>query len=122
MFRFLFSLLGKSYESEVVTILREQLEYERAVNQELVETLTSIVNPNRISSPNNGVETAPIANLRAGMWGKRRAALELKDRLKAQTEANSPNLGKPDKEIKKDETIDKLEEELGLETKQEEIH
>jgi hypothetical protein len=122
MFRFLFSLLGKSYESEVVTILREQLEYERAVNQELVETLTSIVNPNRISSPNNGVETAPIANLRAGMWGKRRAALELKDRLKALTEANSPNLGKPDKEIKKDETIDKLEEELGLETKQEEIH
>ena len=91
--------------------LKEQLVFERDEKKRLTDTLLNIVNP-------KVVEAAPVEinqiTQSAGLFSRRRAALESKDREEAKILRESKHLGKPDN--LKD--INKLEEELGVEEKE----
>jgi hypothetical protein len=86
--------------------LKEQLRYERENNFRLTDTLVRIVSPKAVESP--PVEINQIASSSA-LFSRRRAAMEAKDREEARILKNSTNLGKPD------DSIRKLENELGVE-------
>ena len=128
MFRFLAWLMKwEDFETcKSCQTLKEQLEFERRVNENLVETLLKIVKPepvvaDRVNLPEN---TQILKG--AQTFSRRRAALELKDRLAAQIEKSSNIIAKSDDEIlkvtkhdnskmMKTKTIPELEKELGVE-------
>jgi hypothetical protein len=87
-------------------VLKEQLEFERAEKRQLTETLITIVRPRTFEAPVQ--ELNPIVQT-SGLFSKRRAALEARDREEAMIKRNSTNLGKPD------DKIAALESELGVE-------
>jgi len=118
MIRFLMSLFGKDYNPcRSCELLSEQLEYERAQNKEMLETLTSLLKP--VPIINQIQESRPLSP-RGITFTKRRAELEKQDREKARIEKTSPYIAKPDNEVKKDEpktttkTVEQLEMELGV--------
>lgn len=116
MIRLILRLLGiKDFDTcKSCETLKTQLEFERANNKELTDTLLSIVRPKVYEAP--PVEMQPLANT-AGLFSRRRAVLEERDRLAAKTLVESKNIGKPDN-LKDIEPIAKLEEELGITEKE----
>lgn len=115
MIRFISHLFHLNYEEcKSCQILKEQLEFEREEKHELINTLLRIVKPDavvadRINTPTDGQIISG-----AKTFSRRRAALELKDRIEAQTRANSNIIAKPDSEISEAKTIEQLEQELNL--------
>lgn len=101
--------------------LKEQLEFERSEKKELLDSLLRITNPKVIEAPTQEVQ--PIRDS-AVSFSRRRAALEMRDRMEAKTLADSQHIGRPDipnnpnkiqfVEVPKREAIEKLEEELGV--------
>lgn len=117
MIRLLLRLLGiddfeicKSCET-----LKQQLEYERSEKKQLTETLLNIVSPKTIESA--PVILNPVAQS-AGLFSRRRAALEEKDRQEARILAEAKHIGKPDDvlQVVNDDAkkIEALEDELGI--------
>lgn len=88
---------------ETCEVLKEALEFERNRTKELVETLTAIIKPQpiiqTITNPSRVVSPAGMT------FTRRRAELEKADRIKKDAE---------NKAAKPDESILKLEEELGI--------
>lgn len=98
--------------------LKQQLEYERDEKRQLTETLLSIIKPKAYEAPT--VELNPIIQT-SGLFSRKRAAMEAKDREEARILRQSTNLGKPDdmlREVGKDSILSKLETELGIEEKE----
>ena len=116
MIRLLLRLCGiKDFEiCQSCETLKQQLSYERDEKQRLTDTLLSIISPKVIEQPT--VELQPVIQT-AGLFSRRRAALEEKDRQEAKVLRNSTNLGKPDDRLKDttiDRRIEELENELGV--------
>ncbi|HEY3526160.1 MAG TPA: hypothetical protein VGK47_08185 [Nitrososphaeraceae archaeon] len=102
--------------------MREQLNYERLQNKELIETITSLVKP----APVNIIKSdgqQPQAIPRGMTFSRRRGIIEAADRIQAARIKTSPVAAKPDNELKADpkivEQIAKLEKELELPTETE---
>lgn len=98
--------------------LQEQLEYERSINKEMLETITSLLKPQPVIQQQIP-EPRPIGP-RGVLWSRRRAELERQDRERIKAE-RSPFAAKSDKEVKppepeepKQKTIEQLELELGV--------
>ena len=116
MIRFLSFLLNKPYEPcKSCETLKQQLEFERSEKKELLDTILRIVNPKVVESEPVR-ELTPIVNT-TGLFSRRRAALEARDRHEAQILAQSKNVAKPDIT----ESIEQLENELGLDTERSEV-
>lgn len=133
MFRLFTHLIGKPFEEcKSCETLKQQLEYERANNKELTQTLLSILKP-AVSIPDTpATELKPLV-LSAGNFSKRRAALEQRDRIEAQI-LSQRRVAQPDSVIKAaaqknetdsplvvnsegqgtDDSITRLEEQLGV--------
>ena len=117
MLRLILRLLGiKDFEvCKSCETLKQQLEYERSEKKQLTDTLLAIVSPKVI-------ETAPVEVNQiiqsAGLFSRRRAILEQRDREEAKILKQANHLGKPDDNLKK---IDKLEQELGIQEEREKI-
>ena len=93
--------------------LKEQLAFERAEKRELTDTLIRIINPKAIEQP--PIELQPVLQT-SGLFSRRRAAMEARDREEARILNQSKNLGQPDDKFKE---IEKLETELGVEDQKE---
>lgn len=115
MIRFLSYLFGwKDYEDcKSCNVLREQLKIVNEEKKELTQTLIKLFKPEPVVAQANPVVLQPIANT-AGLWSKRRAALEEADRQKLRASQDKVFAGKPDVT----ESIDKLERELGIDYKE----
>lgn len=113
MIRLLLRLFGiRDFEpNESISVLKEQLLYERARNKELTETLLNIIHPKVVESA--PVEINPIQQTTL-TFSRKRAMLEAKDREEARIKKLSTNLGKPDDSLK---SVENLEAELGIEEK-----
>lgn len=108
MFRFLAFLFGKEYEPcKSCEILKEQLIHYNMENnrlsqalidlakdnserKELIDTVSSLIRPRDIRAQN---ESARQLIPTAGVFSRRRSALEHAERLRAQTIAGTKNLG-----------------------------
>ena len=88
--------------------LKQQLAFERDEKRQLTETLLRIVNP-KVYESAAPIELNPIVAT-SGLFGRRRAAAEERDRQEAKILTEAKHLGKPDN--LKD--INKLEDELGV--------
>src|SRR5574338_201965 len=95
---------------EVCEVLKEQLNYERDRNKELLETLTSLLKPQTIIT--SAAEPKPITP-KAVRWSRRRAELEKLDAETARINHTSPVIGSPDK-------IEDLEAELDIQSERSE--
>lgn len=118
MIRFICFLLGKPYETcKSCETLKQQLEYERDEKRQLTETLLSIIKPKAYEAPT--VELNPIIQT-SGLFSRKRAAMEAKDREEARILRQSTNLGKPDDMLRASQNNDvsHLEQELGIEEKE----
>lgn len=107
-------VLNFKKDCETCKILKEQLEFERNRNQELTETLTSLVKPRIILS--EPVEHKPISPQHR-TWTRRREEIERLDRERARVMSNSPVVAKPAPEPTSTEVsgaIAQLEMELGI--------
>lgn len=98
--------------------LREQLNYERSVNEEMLETLTSLLKPVPVA-PQSSLQNLSQQGPKGVLWSRRRAELEKQDRESMRIKVNSPVVGRPDSESQREEprkpkTIDQLELELGV--------
>jgi len=119
MIRFLCFLFNKPYETcKSCETLKQQLAYERDEKQKLTNTLLEIIRPKVVEAA--PVELNPI-NQTAGLFSRRRAVMEAKDRAEAQILAEKRHIGLPD--IIKTEyigsaQIQNLEQELGIEEKE----
>lgn len=118
MIRLLLRLLNiRDYEvCASCQTLKEQLEYERSEKKQLTETLLNIIHPKVVEQP--VVELSPIQQT-SGLFSRKRAVLEQRDREEAKILRQSKNLGVPDN-IKVSEVstkIEELEHELGIEEK-----
>ena len=93
--------------------LKQQLEFERSEKKQLTDTLLNILSPKVVEA--SPVELAPIVNS-GGLFSRRRAALEAKDREEAKILKEAKFIGKADgiKDIKTNESVAKLEEEFGI--------
>lgn len=91
--------------------LKQQLAYERDEKKQLTETLLSIIKPKTFETV--PVELNPVTQT-AGIFSRRRAVLEAKDREEARILQEGKHLGKPDDKLV---LIEKLEKELGVEEK-----
>jgi len=111
-------LLGKPYETcKSCETLRAQLAYVNDEKRQLTETLLNIVQPKVVESA--PIEINPVIST-SGLFSRKRAALEARDREESRILRESKNLGKPDILIsKKDESIKNLENELGIEEEKE---
>lgn len=112
-------------DCKTCSVLKESLEFERARNKELLETLTALLKPAPIQQVTNNTQvTARPVGL---TFSRRRAELEKADRLR--TEAlSSPHAAKPNtsntetipelseliKETEGQKTVEQLEAELGV--------
>jgi hypothetical protein len=102
LIRFLSHLFKIPYETcKSCETLKQQLEFERSEKKELLDTIIKIVNPKVTESV--PVEINPVMST-SGLFSRRRAALEERDRQEAQTKRESKNIGRPDIEITKLET------------------
>jgi hypothetical protein len=111
MLRFIMSLFGKKYEPCAhCALLREQLEYERDNNKEMLLTLTSLLKPQVVQAPETA-ELQPVRTNRFTRWSHKKAELERLEREKVRVNTTSPVVAHPDND-KSD--IAKLEEELGV--------
>ena len=113
MIRFLCFLLGKPYETcKSCETLKAQLAFVNEEKKQLTDTLINILHP-------KVVEAAPIeinqVTQTAGLFSRRRAVLEARDRQEALIKKNSPNIAQPDDRLK---DIDRLESELGITEKE----
>lgn len=103
-------LLGRPYETcKSCETLKQQLAFVNDEKRQLTETLLSIVKPKTYEAA--PVALQPIAQS-AGIFSRRRSALEAKDRAEAQILTEAKHLGKPDDNLK---SINQLEKELGVE-------
>lgn len=93
-------------ECKTCKVLQETLEFERARNKELTETLTSLIKPQPIIQTNTTLQ--PVRRPTGITFSRRRKELETQDRLRIEAE-NSPLRARPDSEA-----IKKLEHELGV--------
>lgn len=118
--KFLEWLFGQQNQEDKICktclVLEEQLDYERASNKELLDTLTSLLKPVPIVQQSS---TTPVPVSRQGMlWSRRRIELEKQDRENARIKVGSPVIGRPDTEtakpVEQPKTIDELETELGV--------
>ena len=112
MTRLFLRLLGiKDFEvCQSCSTLKSQLAIANEDRQRLTETLLEILKPKTYESA--PVELNQIASTSA-IFGRRRAALEAKDREEAKILRSSKNLGKPD--FTTDSiTTEQLEHELGI--------
>lgn len=115
MIRLFLRLIGiRDYEvCQSCETLKQQLAYERDEKRQLTETLLKIVSP-KVVVEQEIKEIQPVIQT-SGLFSRRRAALEARDREEAKILKNSTNLGKPDDKLKE---IEKLEIELGVEEKE----
>ncbi len=115
MIRFISFLLGKPYEPcKSCETLKAQLAFVNDEKKQLTETLLKIVSPKTFEAP--PTELNPIA-VTSGLFSRRRAALEEKDRQDAMILAQRKHIGQPDDKIKNvnpDENIEQLEKELNI--------
>jgi hypothetical protein len=108
MIRFIMFLLGRPYETcKSCETLKQQLAFVNDEKKQLTETLLSIVKPKTFESP--PVELNPIVAT-SGLFSRRRAAMEERDRMEAKILSEKKNLGVPDN--LKD--INQLEKELDI--------
>ena len=122
MIRLMLRLLGiRDYEvCQSCQTLKEQLLFERDEKKRLTDTLINIVNPKVVESI--PVEINPVVQT-SGLFSRRRAAAEERDRQAAQILRNSTNLGKADDKIREvtpkpimsNTSVNDLEKELGVE-------
>lgn len=112
MLRFILHLFNiKGFEfCRSCEILKQQLQIANEDRERLTDTLLKIVNP-KVFSSEPPVELSPIQQTSA-LFGKRRAAMEAKDREEARILKEAKHLGKPDIEATKH--INELEKELGV--------
>lgn len=92
-------------------ILKQQLAFVNDEKRQLTETLLSIIKPKVYEAP--PVELNSVATT-AGIFSRRRSALEARDRQEAQILTEAKHIGKPDT-LKE---IESLEFELGIEEKE----
>jgi len=133
LIRFILALFGKQYEScKTCEVYKQQIEYERAEKEMLLETLTSLLKPQVIvSQPSPDLK--PITP-RFQLFSKRKIELEKADAARARTLKTSLVVGKADSELRKPKeikitnsnkeipiesikvkTVEELEKELGIE-------
>lgn len=119
MIRLLLRLFGiKDFDTcKSCETLKEQLEFERSEKKQLTETLLNIINPKAVEAA--PVELNPITQT-SGLFSRRRAALEARDRETAKIQNEGKFLGKPDIPAKlvnpnAGKSIESLEKELGIE-------
>jgi len=91
---------------ETCEVLKKCLEFEQERSRELLDTLTSIMKPKEIPAPI--VNPMRVASPAGMTFTRRRAELEKADRIKKEAEKQA---------AKPDESILKLEEELGIPAK-----
>lgn len=107
--------------------LKEQLLFERDEKKRLTDTLLNIINPKAVEIPT--IELQPITQS-AGLFSRRRAALEERDRQEAKILREAKHIGRPDAELQKkvelvnkqadaeveavNQSINQLENELGI--------
>lgn len=116
MIRFILFLFGKQgYENcKSCETLKLQLALANEEKKQLTDTLLNIIKPKIYEAP--AQELKPIINS-AGLFSRRRAALESADREAARIQRDSTIIGKRDdelKNIKLDSSVEQLEEELGI--------
>ncbi len=129
MLRLLLRLLGiRDFDTcKSCETLTKQLAFANEEKRQLTETLLNILQPKVVES--TPIEVAPLVNT-GGIFSRRRAALEARDRADAQIVKEAKFVGKPDalKEVVKKEpitsksegmvipgTIEALERELDIE-------
>ncbi len=95
--------------------LKQQLEYVTDQNKQLTETLLRIVSPKAYETP-PAVEINPVIQT-SGLFSRRRAALEERDRQEARILAEKKHVATPDNILN---SISKLEDELGVMEKESE--
>jgi len=88
--------------------LKQQLDFERFEKKQLTETLLSIIKPKVYEAPPQ--ELVPVVNT-SGLFSRKRAALEARDREEARILSQGQNLGRPNESLK---DIEKLEQELDV--------
>ena len=115
MVRFISFLLGKPYEScKSCEVLKLQLEQVNSEKKELLAVILDIVKPKVIVS--ESMPQSAEVNKPVGLWSRRRAALEQRDREQtlnqAQIRKSSPFIAANDQENK--EAIEALEKELNI--------
>ena len=118
MIRFISHLLGKPYEvCKSCETLKQQLEFVNSEKRELLNTLISLVNPKVLESPATVIQPIQVS---AGLFSRRRAAAEARDRESARIEKLSPNIGRSDigNDIKSNSqttmTTEELEDSLAI--------
>lgn len=120
MIRLLLRLLGiRDFEICLsCETLKEQLSYERSEKRQLTETLLNIIQPKVVESA--PLEINPIIQS-SGLFARKRAILEQKDREAARIRQDSKHLGKPDnltpiQAVNREamESTEQLEHELGI--------
>jgi len=128
MIRLLMFLLGKDYEPcKSCQTLKDQLELSNMENQRLTDTLLNILQPKIQEAP---VHEIPNLKRPALTFTRRRAELEQQDKIKAAA-MKSPLAAVPDDKLKnmvkpkedtklenKPQTLEELEEELGVTSEQ----
>src|SRR6266511_880053 len=110
MTRLLLRLFGiKDFEvCKSCETLKQQLDFERFEKKQLTETLLSIIKPKVYEAPPQ--ELVPVVNT-SGLFSRKRAALEARDREEARILSQGQNLGRPNESLK---DIEKLEQELDV--------
>lgn len=126
MFRFLTFLMGREFEEcKSCQTLKEQLNYERSEKKQLTQTLLNILQPKTVEAA--PTELLPIAQS-SGMFARRRAVLEARDREEAKILQEKRHLGMPDNLAKpnvvitdtpnpnpaSDPEIERLERQVGI--------
>lgn len=97
--------------------LRKQIDYEREVNKDLVQTLKEIVAPKQVI---NQVTVDPENVRKQGIsWNKRRAELERNAMQAAMIMRTSNHIAKPDMKV---QTVEELEKELGITEEKENVN
>lgn len=111
MIRLILRLLGiRDYEvCQSCETLKQQLAFERDEKKQLTDTLLRIINP-KVIVESEPVELNPVIST-SGMFGRRRAALEERDRQEAKILKEKKFMAEPDDKLK---AINNLEQELGI--------
>lgn len=98
--------------------LRKQIDYEREVNKDLVQTIKEIVTPKQPVIQQNVVDPENVR--KAGVsWNKRRAELERNAMQAAMILRTSNHIAKPDMKV---QTVEELEKELGITEEKENVN
>jgi hypothetical protein len=111
MIRLLLRLLGiKDYEvCQSCETLKQQLAFVNDEKKQLTETLFSIVKPKTYEAPPIELNSLAAAS---GLFSRRKAAMEARDRAEAMILQEKKHIGLPD------DRITKLEKELDVEEKE----